>query len=285
MKRFALALGEENTNGAMSLSPHRYKHTTLIASQGLCENIVKLTFKLNPTESLHSLGFDLGLGDFIRIKVNGVSRGRAFSPTSSPEILGSFTITVKIYEKGEITPYLEKMFANDKVLICGPCPVPWLTRKLSQSHKHTLIVALGIGVTEAIFMCESELLNRKIVTLLISVQKFDDLIFSTEIANLRSKFPETFVVHTTLTREKKEHFHNSRPSVELFRLVFASALQDPTSSAVLVVGTKKMSRELYSMFLVLKCSTKLLRMGVRLFGREHSALHTNIRKHQITLPS
>ena len=55
--------------------------------------VIRLTFELPADSSLQSLGFDLGLGHFLRVKNPGRSffrQGNAYSPTSDPSRQGSF---------------------------------------------------------------------------------------------------------------------------------------------------------------------------------------------------
>ena len=73
----------------------------------------RLTFKLpTPTASLASLGFDLGLGDFVLVRAPGrfpfPPRSRAYSPSSPAARGGSFDITVKCYG-GRVSGHLERL--------------------------------------------------------------------------------------------------------------------------------------------------------------------------------
>ena len=255
-----------------SLRPLSFAPITLLSTRQLSPDVVHLTFALQPHESLHSLSFDLGLGDFIRIKPPGVARGRAYSPTSHQSTLGFFSITVKVYPSGAVSQYLSNMKPHDTVPIAGPLPIPWLTKKLATGHTTTLVVALGIDITESLLCCQSELLAGRTVKLLYSVKTESDLILLPELAVLMKQHPDTFTMHTTLTRAGGD-----RLGPALFLKLFASVLAlPPAAVAVLVVGTKEMNRIVYGHLNELKLNKRLLGMAFRApWGRRHSPLHEN----------
>ena len=121
--------------------------------------VVKLTFALpDPASSLHSLGFDLGLGDFVRFWFPG-TRACAYSPTSHPSEVGSFTIVIRVYPGGAVSPKLAALNLSDTAEVTGPLPVPWLTRKRYHGAKHIAAVAFGVGITELVSLLRSELLS------------------------------------------------------------------------------------------------------------------------------
>merc|ERR1719296_205784 len=73
---------------------------------GQSQELMRLTFELPAGVSLSSLGVDIGLGDFVRIRpfeeahqshVENPGGGRAYSPVLTPDTTGSFGILVKPY--------------------------------------------------------------------------------------------------------------------------------------------------------------------------------------------
>lgn len=127
--------------------------------------VIRLTFELPADASLQSLGFDLGLGHFLRVKHPGMGffrQGKAYSPTSDPGRRGSFDLTVKVYPGGGVSEYLSRCPVGhengENMQISGPYPVPWIkcSRSLpdmtasadAESVLKICLIAFGIGITE-----------------------------------------------------------------------------------------------------------------------------------------
>lgn len=112
--------------------------------------------KSSGSDCLHLLKFDLGLGDFVRIKFPGVVKGRAYSPISHPGVKGTFSLCVRVYDNGVVSKRLGAMVPGETALCAGPLPVPWLTR-IRVASGHVGIVCFGVGVTEVVNVVRSEL--------------------------------------------------------------------------------------------------------------------------------
>jgi len=134
-------------------------HDPIFPGSSVSPAVVKLTFALpDPTKSLHHLSFDLGLGDFVRFRFPG-TQSRAYSPTSHPsDVVGTFTLVVRVYPGGQVSPKLAALKVGDVAEVKGPLPVPWLTKKRLMSS-HVAMVAFGVGITEAVNLIRSELLG------------------------------------------------------------------------------------------------------------------------------
>ena len=147
------------------------------------------------------------MGDFVRIKPLGASgRGRAYSPTSSPNAPGIFQIILKVYPHGMMSNYLNILAIGDSVDVCGPNPVPWIGKyRDDQKHgKYVAIIALGsIGITEVQQVIKSEILDiqREKIILLWSNTCAENLIGLEELNTLARASDGRLEVVVTLTRE------------------------------------------------------------------------------------
>lgn len=154
----------------------------LFGGSSVSPKVVKLTFSLpDPTSSLHSLGFDLGLGDFVRFRFPG-TRARAYSPTSHPSTIGTFTIIIRVYPKGQVSPKLAALNLGDKADVIGPLPVPWLTRKRNAT-KHLALVAFGVGIIELVSLLRSELLSETLesITVLWCLRRREEMTIGSDL--------------------------------------------------------------------------------------------------------
>eukprot|EP00419_Tripos_fusus_P040295 CAMPEP_0172793992 /NCGR_PEP_ID=MMETSP1074-20121228/209756_1 /TAXON_ID=2916 /ORGANISM="Ceratium fusus, Strain PA161109" /LENGTH=350 /DNA_ID=CAMNT_0013631069 /DNA_START=22 /DNA_END=1074 /DNA_ORIENTATION=- len=150
---------------------------------------MRLTFELPPGVSLNSLGFDIGLGDFVRIKpyveehrklVENPDGGRAYSPVLSPELDGQCGFIIKPYGPGGVSSLLQNIPIGSEVLITGNVEhVFWKerargyfanTRNMAFGSQASYSVALiaygmiayGIGITEVAPVALSELKDPRV---------------------------------------------------------------------------------------------------------------------------
>jgi cytochrome-b5 reductase len=65
---------------------------------------------------------DMLSGDFLFVHatVDGKSAKRPYTPSSLPDTVGSFDLTVKRYETGTVSKYLHERKVGDRVLMSGP---------------------------------------------------------------------------------------------------------------------------------------------------------------------
>jgi NAD(P)H-flavin reductase len=140
--------------------------------------VVRLTYGLGPEESLSNLGFDLGLGDFVRVKIPGAGGGKAYSPTTFSQKKGSFDLTIRVYPSNPsnqlpaTSEYLSKMDIGQEVFIMRNVEhTYWSERQASYHSKERNIgdcqtvnvglISFGIGITEVAQVALSELLDTE----------------------------------------------------------------------------------------------------------------------------
>jgi NAD(P)H-flavin reductase len=225
----------------------------------------RLTFALPPpadggTTSLASLGFDLGLGDFVQVQAPGgfPPRVRAYSPASPEGRAGSFDLVVKCYG-GQVSGHLEELEVGETALLSGPGPVPWMQLRRSSSGGGSGgdggapigLVAFGVGITEALPVARSELErgggsqgsgSANTVTLLWANRGWADVFWRQELEAMQEKYGrERFAVVHALSREQpRGGCEHGRVDRALLQRVFAEF--DRTRTRFLVVGTKAMKK-------------------------------------------
>mmetsp|Transcript_26589 Transcript_26589/g.61074 ORF Transcript_26589/g.61074 Transcript_26589/m.61074 type:complete len:270 (-) Transcript_26589:81-890(-) len=245
----------------------QFRPFKLLAKETLTEGsehgfpVRRFTFELPSNVSLHTLGFDLGLGDFVQVKPPN-SRAKSYSPTSDVKRTGSFDITVKIYRNGACSGYLDGLEVGDEAQISGPAPVPWLAHTLHQTQ-HVGIVAFGVGITEALPVAAAQLAKAEVakVILLWGNKAWNDLFGQAELQELSQKSAGRMDTVLALSREDHEGCVRSRIDEKLLQSVFGSL---PRTSSFLVVGTKAMKKQTYASLAALGFrSPPLLQMKLR----------------------
>jgi len=205
---------------------------TLTPEEGKGLPIRKFTFALPEQQSLASLGFDMGLGDFVKVSVNGRGGGKAYSPTSDPYKKGSFDLMVKIYPNGKVSGYLDQTKIGETVYLSGPGPVPWIGFKRRQA-KHVGLIAFGIGITELKAIAISELLDPhvKSVRLLWALSYWSDNFMEKELEEMVKQSNGRFSVVYTLSRDTHEGCLSGRVSSKLLRQAFPNLISSLSSSS------------------------------------------------------
>mmetsp|Transcript_47308 Transcript_47308/g.86891 ORF Transcript_47308/g.86891 Transcript_47308/m.86891 type:complete len:270 (-) Transcript_47308:26-835(-) len=226
----------------------QFRPFKLLAKETLTEGsehgfpVRRFTFELPADVSLHTLGFDLGLGDFVQVKPPN-SRARSYSPTSDVRRSGSFDLTVKLYRNGACSGYLDSLQVGDEAQISGPAPVPWLAYTLHQT-KHVGIIAFGVGITEALPVAAAQLAKAEVakVILLWGNKAWSDVFWQKDLQALSDKSGDRMETVLALSREDHDGCIRSRIDEKLLQSVFSSL---PPASSFLVVGTKGMKKQTF----------------------------------------
>jgi 3-phenylpropionate/trans-cinnamate dioxygenase ferredoxin reductase subunit len=96
-------------------------------------------------------GFDAQPGQFVKVALDGVDEAR-FYTISSPDVAGTFEITVGIDPEGEVGPELADLAAGDTVTVSGPYGDAYY-----EGEDRVLVLAGGPGVGPAIGIAERAL--------------------------------------------------------------------------------------------------------------------------------
>lgn len=254
------------------------------------KDLMQLTFKLPNGESLKSLGIDIGLGDFVRIKpcsqehkdrVRNPEGGRAYSPVSRPDVIGSFSTIVKAYrpklgEKGGVSYFLKEVPEVVDVLISLNVEhAYWEERNhgyycnkrsiepQSKSSYHVCLISFGIGITEIAPVAISELADERVqnVTVLWANKTWNDVEWvwpGAEAEETDNLVQEFFAKQGEWgTRLNIEHilsqdtFHEAsfrgRIDSDVLKKVFFEESDAQSIEEFVAVGTADMTKSAYDM--------------------------------------
>eukprot|EP00931_Biecheleriopsis_adriatica_P076337 TRINITY_DN50059_c0_g1_i1.p1 TRINITY_DN50059_c0_g1~~TRINITY_DN50059_c0_g1_i1.p1 ORF type:complete len:359 (-),score=77.80 TRINITY_DN50059_c0_g1_i1:110-1153(-) len=187
---------------ALDQKGNRYYRRKLLQREFLSHDLMKLTFELPPRVSLKSLGFDIGLGDFVRMRpyaeehkklVENPAGGRAYSPVLPPDTEGKFGFIVKAYGPEDkvvgVSSLLKQVPVGTELLVTNHTEhVFWKERnrgyycnsrniEISSDGFHYIgLIAFGIGITEIAPVALSELLDASVarVTILWANRRWSD---------------------------------------------------------------------------------------------------------------
>jgi ferredoxin-NADP reductase len=223
---------------ALDAKGNRYYRRKLLSREFLQDDLIKVTFELPESTSLQSLGFDVGLGDFVRVRpyseehkklVENPVGGRAYSPVSLPNTIGEFSLIVKVYGRGGVSGLLSQISLGSEVLITNHAEhVFWTERQkgyfanersLDVIKANTLpqcnvcLIAFGIGITEIAPVALSELRDPRVktVTILWAVKRRKDTEWALDRED--DETPDDLV--RQLFNEYKHDIHNGRLQVKL----------------------------------------------------------------------
>eukprot|EP01133_Synstelium_polycarpum_P017106 gene17106-20376_t len=90
------------------------------------------------------LGLPIGQHISVRANVAGKEAYRPYTPISSDEDLGYFDLLIKVYDKGVMSGYIDKMFIGDSLEVKGP---KGLFNYQPNMFKHIGMLAGGTGIT------------------------------------------------------------------------------------------------------------------------------------------
>eukprot|EP00930_Biecheleria_cincta_P037641 TRINITY_DN25854_c0_g1_i1.p1 TRINITY_DN25854_c0_g1~~TRINITY_DN25854_c0_g1_i1.p1 ORF type:complete len:336 (-),score=56.63 TRINITY_DN25854_c0_g1_i1:358-1365(-) len=176
-----------------------YYRRRLLSKTFLQEDLMKLIFELPQDVSLKSLGFDVGLGDFVRVRpylaehaklVENPTGGRAYSPVLEPDTHGKLGLIVRAYGPGGVSSLLQQIPVGSEMLVTNHVEhVFWKERQkgyfanernsapvANSKSLSVCLVAFGIGITEIAPVAMSELQDPSVckVTVLWALKKFKD---------------------------------------------------------------------------------------------------------------
>jgi NAD(P)H-flavin reductase len=126
-----------------------------------------LTFRLPGGPGTRRIGARMDLGDTLKVVVPGY-KPKSYSMSAEDPEAGTFDITFKVYPNGRASGYLDRLRVGDvcRIFHMGPYerqqPPPPTTSAVPPLPpifhvRHVGIIALGVGITEAIPIARAEL--------------------------------------------------------------------------------------------------------------------------------
>lgn len=220
---------------------------TLVPADGEVLAVRRFTFGL---PSGQALGFNLGLGDHLKVVVPGITKPRSYSPTSDPKREGSFDLTLKIYKNGRCSEWLDSLELGTFVRMFGKMPIG-TKMQIYNPGPHVIVIALGIGITEGLPVMNAELRRdggtASSVTLIYAVRYKREVIFTQEIQEEAAEFGGRVRVVHAVSQEavQGDGWHSGRVDADLVKKCVGGAAVGDVR--FLVVGTKGMKREVWGL--------------------------------------
>lgn len=171
-------------------------------------------------------------------------RHKSYSPTSESHTEGYFDLVVKIYPGDGHSQWLDKQPIGTRVTMFGPLP-PKQKAKIYSPGSKVVVVALGIGITEAFTTCREELRKNddRDVSLVHAVRYQDEVVLGNEVQQLEKEFGNRFEVVRVASREHVEGWKHGRVNGKMITEIVGEA--ERKNVKLLVVGTKKMMKAVW----------------------------------------
>eukprot|EP01132_Coremiostelium_polycephalum_P003165 gene3165-3963_t len=153
----------------------------------------------NPSDRL---GLPIGQHISIRANIAGKEVYRPYTPISSDEDLGYFDLMIKVYEKGAMSGYIDKLFLGDSIEVRGPKGqfnyTPNMFKKIG-------MLAGGTGITPMLQVVKAILKNpqdKTEVSLIFGNINEEDILLREDLDQLAAKYP-SFKVYYVLNNPPK----------------------------------------------------------------------------------
>lgn len=183
----------------------------LLSKENVTHDVRRFTFKLPQG---HVLGLPTGQHIYLRTEIEDDVVLRPYTPITSDEIVGYFSLVIKVYFKnkhpkfpagGKMSQYLEAMSEGDYINVRGPNGLlvyaglgtfeirPRKGQPPRLLHVQKLgLIAGGTGITPMLQIIQHVLKDkndRTLIWLLFANQSEDDIIMRDELDDLKSKHP------------------------------------------------------------------------------------------------
>jgi nitrate reductase (NAD(P)H) len=201
----------------VALNPKKWQEFELIEKKAVSHDTRLFRFKLQSPE--HKLGLPVGYHMFIQVPHEGKMVMRAYTPVSSDDDLGEFTLCIKVYfanvhpkfpEGGKLSQYMEHMAIGDMLKVKGPLGhFEYLGRGrfINSGEERTMaklgLICGGTGLTPAYQVMKAvckDLEDKTEVCLLYANQSADDILMRAEIEAMAASRPGQIKVWYTLDR-------------------------------------------------------------------------------------
>lgn len=191
----------DGDDAPVALNPKKWLQFELIERTEVSKDTRLFRFKLPSPE--HKLGLPVGYHMFIQAPVDGKTVMRAYTPVSSDDELGEFTLCIKVYfagvhpkfpEGGKLSQYMEAMKVGDMLKVKGPLGhFEYLGRGRfiqsgeEKSAKSIGLICGGTGLTPAYQVLKAVSKDPEDTTeisLLYANQSEDDILMRKEIEQM-----------------------------------------------------------------------------------------------------
>jgi cytochrome-b5 reductase len=179
------AFGSSGSKREPALNPNEYKKFMLREKQIINHNTRLFRFNLNHPEDV--VGLPIGQHMSVKAEVDGKEIYRPYTPVSSDDEKGYFDLIIKVYEKGQMSQYIDHMKPGDFLQVRGP--------KGQFDYKPNMVsefgmIAGGTGITPMLQVARAILKNPKektIIKLIFANVSEDDILLRKELDEMTKK--------------------------------------------------------------------------------------------------
>nr|2EIX_A Chain A, NADH-cytochrome b5 reductase [Physarum polycephalum]2EIX_B Chain B, NADH-cytochrome b5 reductase [Physarum polycephalum] len=169
-----------------ALNPNEYKKFMLREKQIINHNTRLFRFNLHHPEDV--VGLPIGQHMSVKATVDGKEIYRPYTPVSSDDEKGYFDLIIKVYEKGQMSQYIDHLNPGDFLQVRGP--------KGQFDYKPNMVkemgmIAGGTGITPMLQVARAIIKNPKektIINLIFANVNEDDILLRTELDDMAKKY-------------------------------------------------------------------------------------------------
>eukprot|EP00276_Gloeochaete_wittrockiana_P006238 CAMPEP_0184656218 /NCGR_PEP_ID=MMETSP0308-20130426/15984_1 /TAXON_ID=38269 /ORGANISM="Gloeochaete witrockiana, Strain SAG 46.84" /LENGTH=275 /DNA_ID=CAMNT_0027093219 /DNA_START=141 /DNA_END=968 /DNA_ORIENTATION=- len=187
---------DNESSKSAAISPDEPRQFPLVEKIVLTHNTRLFRFGL-PRPDM-PLGLPIGQHISLSANIEGKDISRPYTPTTLDEDLGHFDLVVKVYEKGQMTQYLDQMAIGNTIGVKGP--------KGRFQFKHNMkksfgMIAGGTGITPCLQVVQAVLkdpLDTTEIRLIFANVSADDILLKSTLDKLaaeHSNFKVYYVVN------------------------------------------------------------------------------------------
>lgn len=219
----------------------KFTETAIIEIEQLTKDAVKIVFQAPNNFTFHA-------GQFITLSLDlaGENHRRDYSLCSSP-LSHQMEIGVKKVTHGTVSKYLtQELKVGETLKVSEPHGRFGIPSK--PNEKRTLVAfAAGSGITPILSILKFTLATEKDVTfhLFYSNQTMAQALFTKELQQLQTQYPDNLFIHWVLTQEKTENplFHGRLDGNKL-ELLINQIIDWDEVDEVIICGPEEMTRSL-----------------------------------------
>ncbi|EGG13857.1 NADH-cytochrome b5 reductase [Cavenderia fasciculata] len=152
-------------------------------------------FRFELPNATDRLGLPIGQHISLRATVNGKEVYRPYTPISSDDDLGYFDLLIKVYEKGQMTTFVDNLFVGDSIDVKGP---KGLFNYKPNMFKHIGMLAGGTGITPMLQVIKAIVSNpedKTKVSLVFGNITEEDILLKKELDQVSENYPNISIYY------------------------------------------------------------------------------------------
>jgi len=182
ISKFAFGGSTTNKKRASALNPNEYQKFMLRERIVINHNTRLFRFNLHHPEDV--VGLPIGQHMSVKAVVDGKEIYRPYTPVSSDDEKGYFDLIIKVYEKGQMSQYIDHMKPGDFLQVRGP---KGTFEYKPNAVKEMGMIAGGTGITPMLQVARAILKNPKEKTkinLIFANVNEDDVLLRSELDDM-----------------------------------------------------------------------------------------------------